>query len=306
MTRKPEDIRQALDTTLSGASHDPTLYNRVVNASKGDPPTVKRKLTLSMALVLILVLMTGTVAVAATYRGVTHFLTSHDYDRHYVINPLRSYHTSHRLIVRVVDAFWDGTKLSVAYRIQSLYPNEIVAMRCTEPSHTHHTQQANAGILVEHPPYIIITEGESIRHIQGYTIDWVCEEDGALTVMITFQENTLSDQLDFTIPVINVRNDNTPETAYLHFELPSLPDPIAQHTHNWEPATCVSPKVCRICGRTEGDLGMHNFTGATCVAPATCRVCTVTIGTLSLHHQYGNDGHCILCNKYYEHADKTK
>ena len=57
MTRKPEDIRTAIDTTLSGASHDPTLFNRVVNASKGDTPPVKKKLTLSMALVLVLMLL---------------------------------------------------------------------------------------------------------------------------------------------------------------------------------------------------------------------------------------------------------
>ena len=53
MNRTPDDIRASIDTVLSGASHDPTLLNRVVNASKGDHPPVKRKLTLSMAFVLI-------------------------------------------------------------------------------------------------------------------------------------------------------------------------------------------------------------------------------------------------------------
>ncbi|MBR6668368.1 MAG: hypothetical protein IKL25_08430 [Clostridia bacterium] len=266
---------------------------------------MKRKFSVALVVTLLLLTLTGT-AVAATYRGVTHFLTDNDYDRHYVMNPLRSYHTSHRLIVRVVDAHWDGAKLSVAYHIQSLDPNEIVAMRCTYPAHNHYASQANAGIIVEQPPYIIITESENVHHTAGYMIDWVCEEDSSLTVMITFQENALSDQLDFTIPVINVRDGNNPETAYLHFELPSLPDPIAQHTHDWEPATCVSPKVCRICGRTDGGLGKHDFTEATCISPETCRVCTVTSGPLSRHHQYGDDGYCILCHKYYEHADNTK
>lgn len=273
MKHSPDDIRTAIDTTLSGASHDPTLYNRVVNASKGDSPPVKRKLTLSMAFVLILVLMTGTVAVAATYRGVTHFLTN-NYNPHYVMKPLRSYHTSHRLIIRVVDAFWDGAKLSVAYRVQSLDPNEIVAMRCTAPSHRHYALQANAGIIVEQPPYIIVTEGDNIHHTQGYTIDWVCEEDGALTVMITFQENALSDQLDFTIPVINVRDGNNPETAYLHFTLPSLPDPIDGHTHDWAPATCVSARTCTICNRTEGGLGEHDFQPGPGENQYTCPICT--------------------------------
>ena len=303
---KDKDFQQLVDHefaqlewTDAQRMHTPRKMN------KEERPIMKRKFSVALVVTLLLLTLTGT-AVAATYRGVTHFLTQNNYDPHYVVPPLRSYHTSHRLIVRVVDAFWDGAKLSVAYRIQSLDPNEIVAMRCTYPSHHHYAPLANAGIIVEQPPYVIITESENIHHTLGYMIDWVCEEDGSLTVMITFQENALSDQLDFTIPVINVRNGNNPETAYLHFELPSLPDPIAQHTHDWEPATCVSPKVCRICGRTEGDLGMHNFTGATCVAPATCRVCTVTSGTLSLHHQYGSDGYCTLCNKYYEHADKSE
>ncbi len=274
MTRKPEDIRTAIDTTLSGASHDPTLFNRVVNASKGDSPPVKRKLTLSMALVLVLALMTGTVAVAATYRGVTHFLSDNSYDHHYLMNPLRSYHTSHRLIVKVVDAYWDGAKLSVAYRVQSLDPDEIVAMRCTYPSHKHYAPQADAGIIVEQPPYIIITEGENVQHTTGYMIDWVCEEDGTLTVMITFQANALSDQLDFTIPVINLRNGSNAETAYLHFTLPSLPDPIADHTHEWAPATCVSPRTCTICSRTDGGLGEHDFQPGPGENQYTCPVCT--------------------------------
>ena len=75
MTRTTDDIRNAIDTTLSGASHDPTLFNRVVNASKGDTPPVKKKLTLSMALVLVLMLLTGTAIAATVVHGVTYFLT---------------------------------------------------------------------------------------------------------------------------------------------------------------------------------------------------------------------------------------
>ena len=274
MTRTPDDIRKAIDTTLSGASHDPTLYTRVVNASKGVSPPVKRKLTLSIALVLILALLTGTVAVAATYRGVTHLLTDNAYDPHYVMKPLRRYHTSHRLIISVVDAYWDGARLSVAYNIQSLDPNEIVAMRCRYPDHAHYAVQADAGIIVEAPPYIIVTEGENVDHVLGYSSDWVCEEDGSLTVMLNFQENAVSDQLNFTIPVINVRDGKSPETAYLHFTLPSIADPIAGHTHDWAPSTCVSPRRCTICNRTVGDLGEHNFQPGPEEGQYTCPVCT--------------------------------
>lgn len=276
MTRKPEDIRTAIDATLSGASHDPTLFTSVVNASKGDTPTVKRKLTFSMALVLALILLTGTVAVAATYRGVTHFLSDSSYDPHYVMKPLRRYHTSHRLIVKVVDAYWDGARLSVAYSIQSLDPDELVAMRCRYPDHAHYAAQADAGIIVEAPPYIIVTEGENVSHVSGYSSDWFCEEDGSLTVMLTFQENAVSDQLKFTIPIINVRDGISPETAYLHFILPSIADPIADHTHNWAPSTCVSLRTCTICNRTVGDLGEHNFQPGPEEGQYTCPVCTMS------------------------------
>lgn len=67
MTRKPEDIRTALDATLSGASHDPTLYNRVVNASKGDSPPVKRKLHVALIVTLILLTLSVTAVAAGLY-----------------------------------------------------------------------------------------------------------------------------------------------------------------------------------------------------------------------------------------------
>ena len=122
MTRKQEDIRLSIDTTLSGASHDPTLYNRVVNASKGDSPPMKRKLTLSMALVMILVLLTGTVAVAATYRGVQFFLTDRTtetvtLDPKLLMTSLTQTSTSEWLDATVQDAYWDGRELSIAIRL---------------------------------------------------------------------------------------------------------------------------------------------------------------------------------------------
>ena len=272
MTRKPEDIRTAIDTTLSGASRDPALFGSVVNASKGDSPPVKRKMTLTMALILIL--LTGTAAVAATYRGVTNFLSDNAINPHYVMKPLRSYHTSHRLIVKVTDAYWDGAQLYVAYNIQSLDKDERIAMHCFSPHHAHYDYQAYADIMVESPPYIIVTEGENISHTSSYTIDWVCESDGSLTVMVAFQENAVSDQLDFTIPIINVRKNRSPESAYLHFTLPSLPDPVAGHTHDWEPSTCVSPRRCTICNRTAGDLGEHDFQPGPAEGQYTCPICT--------------------------------
>lgn len=314
MTRKPEDIRKAIDTTLSGASHDPTLYYRVVNASKGDTPTVKRKLTFSMALVLILVLMTGTVAVAATYRGVSWFLTEREnqtVDPDYLMNILEQTHDSELLNIRVVDAYWDGAKLSMAINFAPKDAALSFALYCQhyEDQAEHVCRNENNDLLLnlfaDDLPSVTIGMEEAKPHHCSY--DYYFEEDGSITVMYGLPMNDMSQPVNITDSLqVYLRSTGVTEDVSLRCYLPVLADPIAPHEHDWEPATCVSPKFCRICGRTDGKLGEHDFTDATCIAPKTCRVCTVTIGTLSLHHQYGSDGHCLLCNKYYEHADKTK
>ena len=314
MTRKPEDIRKAIDTTLSGASHDPTLYFRVVNASKGDTPTVKRKLTFSMALVLILVLMTSTVAVAATYRGVSWFLTEHEnqtVDPDYLMDILEQTHDSELLNIRVVDAYWDGAKLSIAINFTPKDAALSIDNYCYHYGQPveHKCRNESADLLLDlfgdHFPNI--TAGTEVTRPYCTSYDRYHEEDGSLTAMIAFGVNDMSQPVAITLPFRTVlRSTGEIEDTLLHFYLPVMADPIAPHEHDWEPATCVSPKFCRICGRTYGKLGEHDFSDATCIAPKTCHVCTVTIGTLSLHHQYGSDGHCILCGKYYQHADKTK
>lgn len=64
MNRTPDDVRTALDTVLSGASHDPALFNCVVNASKGVVPPVKRKLHL-VPIIAVLLLSLSITALAA-------------------------------------------------------------------------------------------------------------------------------------------------------------------------------------------------------------------------------------------------
>ncbi len=309
MTRRPEDIRQALDTTLSGASHDPTLYHRVVNASKGDSPPMKRKLTLSMALVMILVLMTGTVAVAATYRGVSWFFdtfrSEETIDPAYLMDSLEQHHDSKLLNIRVVDAYWNGVELSMVYNFAPADPSADCVW-CSSATFAH--QCKDTAELQIHTGFDMnITTGTKVTHSYDCTYTQITEEDGSISLMISFNVNDMSEPVAITLPVqTTVRSTGATEDALLHCYLPVMTDPIAPHEHDWTESNCVSTKVCRICGRTDGKLGAHDFADATCIAPKTCRVCGVEWGTLSLHHQYGDDGHCTLCNKYYEHADKTK
>ena len=49
-------------------------------------------------------------------------------------------------------------------------------------------------------------------------------------------------------------------------------------THNWNNATCETPKTCERCGKTEGEALGHSWKEATCEAPKTCERCGKTEG----------------------------
>lgn len=280
MNRTPENIRTALDTVLSGASHDPTLFNRVVNASKGDTPPVKKKLTFSMALVLVLILLAGTAFAAAAVHGVTYFLTEQTcnptlIDPEYLMNALQQNHTSTRLNATVVDAYWDGKTLSIAYRITAVDPALTVRMPCDSPSHEHYHPTADADILLAMPDFINITVNNEITRPMSSSSNWVYEDDGAITLMHSFAVNDMSEAIAISLPISNtLTSDSSEEFAMLHCILPAMTDPIAEHEHNWLPATCVSPMTCSICGRTEGGLGEHDFQPKACNTTRTCPICT--------------------------------
>lgn len=58
---------------------------------------------------------------------------------------------------------------------------------------------------------------------------------------------------------------------------------ITLHDHEWQEATCTTPKTCSVCGDTEGDPLCHHWTEATCIAPKTCSVCGEAVGGPSKH-----------------------
>ena len=53
--------------------------------------------------------------------------------------------------------------------------------------------------------------------------------------------------------------------------------------HTWVDATCAEPKTCSICGETEGEALEHTWVDATCSAPKTCSVCGETEGNALEH-----------------------
>lgn len=58
---------------------------------------------------------------------------------------------------------------------------------------------------------------------------------------------------------------------------------ITLHDHEWQDATCTSPRTCSVCGKTDGVPLDHQWIAATCTAPKTCSVCGATNGKPSGH-----------------------
>lgn len=48
--------------------------------------------------------------------------------------------------------------------------------------------------------------------------------------------------------------------------------------HEWQEATCINPKTCEKCGKTEGTTLNHKWKEATCDMPQVCSVCGKTKG----------------------------
>lgn len=305
MNRTPKTIRNALDETLSCLSRDPALFSSVVNASKGGTPPVKRKLTLSMALILLLVLMTGSFAVAATYRGITGFWNEQDaqaLNPDYLMQSLQQTYSGRHLDAQVVDAYWDGTRLSIACHFTPKEAGLTLAEYCYchlgEPyAHDCPNEWADLSLYFDIRYFYVHTDGKTTRP-HYHTRKCVQETDASLSVLLSFVVNDFSQPLSLSIPTtVYVNGTGETEEAQLQFSLPALPDPIPAHQHEWMEARCVNPKTCSICGRTEGDLGKHDFAPATCITPKTCTVCGTQVGTLSLRHPYDENGVCPICGK---------
>ena len=79
---------------------------------------------------------------------------------------------------------------------------------------------------------------------------------------------------------------------------------LSVHVHDWQPATCTTPKTCSVCKTTEGEAKGHSWVDATCTTPKTCSVCKTTEGE-ALGHDWNaewskDDDHhwhkCKNCN----------
>ncbi|MBD5463612.1 MAG: hypothetical protein HDR24_11265 [Lachnospiraceae bacterium] len=72
-------------------------------------------------------------------------------------------------------------------------------------------------------------------------------------------------------------------------------------SHEWQEATCTTPKTCSVGGETEGEPLGHTWIEATCVEPKHCSVCGETEGE-ALEHAWvdatcAEPKHCSACGE---------
>ncbi|MBQ2945552.1 MAG: hypothetical protein IJD95_03175 [Clostridia bacterium] len=69
--------------------------------------------------------------------------------------------------------------------------------------------------------------------------------------------------------------------------------------HEWLDATCIAPKTCSLCEKTEGDALGHDWQEATCTSVKTCNRCAETEGELAPHDMaaanYQSPSVCTVC-----------
>ena len=66
-------------------------------------------------------------------------------------------------------------------------------------------------------------------------------------------------------------------------------------THDWNDATCLTPKTCKVCGATDGEALGHDWTSPDvdlCKVQSTCSRCGATDGENKEHTPENDDNDC--------------
>ena len=63
-------------------------------------------------------------------------------------------------------------------------------------------------------------------------------------------------------------------------------------SHEWEKATCLAPRTCKLCGLSEGKIRSHEWENTACNVQAGCIFCGTTEG-MELTHRWRED--CRIC-----------
>ncbi len=72
--------------------------------------------------------------------------------------------------------------------------------------------------------------------------------------------------------------------------------------HDWEGATCTTPRTCNRCGETEGEASGHVWYEATCTNPRKCSICGETegeaLGHVLTEANYQEAAKCTACDEF--------
>ena len=78
-------------------------------------------------------------------------------------------------------------------------------------------------------------------------------------------------------------------------------------SHDWQEASCETPRICTACEKTEGEPLGHSWTEATCEAAKTCTACGKTEGDPLGHNIFWTsedrkttmEGSCSTCGQSF-------
>ena len=74
--------------------------------------------------------------------------------------------------------------------------------------------------------------------------------------------------------------------------------------HDWQDGTCQSPRICVLCGKTEGKVRAHKYVNTACHEPQGCVYCGTLEGIEYSHQWRDNCKICIYCGYDGRPADE--
>jgi len=126
------------------------------------------------------------------------------------------------------------------------------------------------------------------------TVHWVCAKDGRTVAIYDTEGKVVTkDEVSSTKDSLYISKLKVPAGTYLigtdctkaesgggnyFFKVT-----VEVHDHEFEDATCETPKTCTICGYEEGEPAGHSFDPATCETPKTCTICGYEEGSALGH-----------------------
>lgn len=89
-----------------------------------------------------------------------------------------------------------------------------------------------------------------------------------------------SETVEETVEETLTESETEPETET---ESETVSETETEHVHDWDDASCKTPKTCKDCGATDGNALGHTGGTATCMGRAICERCGKVYGNIGNH-----------------------